>query len=146
MEESAAGKETRIKKIEADAKTRLSRFNFIKHSHRPLDKLLREIMMEVHKKHNVILTAIGVYSFNTTDDEARLVEEKVRKIVFDHEHVNQIHGFYLIKDTKTIRFDLVVSLDAKNRSEIFNKAINAVKKEFPDYELQAVMDTDFTEE
>ena len=35
-----------------------------------LDRLNRNITIEVYKKHNVILTAIGVYSFNTKDDNA----------------------------------------------------------------------------
>ncbi|MBR3721707.1 MAG: cation transporter [Selenomonadaceae bacterium] len=111
-----------------------------------LDKLLREIMVEVHKKHNVLLTAIGVYSFNTKDEEARRIEEKVREIVFSHEYVRQIHGFYLIKETNTIRFDLVISFDAENRNTVFKEAVEAVKREFPNYELQTVMDTDFAEE
>ncbi|MBQ7498005.1 MAG: cation transporter, partial [Selenomonas sp.] len=34
-----------------------------------VDKMLREIMVDVAQKHNVILTAIGVYSFNTQDEE-----------------------------------------------------------------------------
>lgn len=111
-----------------------------------LDKLLREIMVEVHKKHNVLLTAIGVYSFNTKDEEARRIEEKVREIVFSHEYVRQIHGFYLIKETNTIRFDLVISFDAENRNTVFKEAVEAVKREFPNYKLQTVMDTDFAEE
>ncbi len=108
--------------------------------------MLREIMVEVMKKHNVLLTAIGVYSFNTQDEEVSRVEKKVREIVFSNKYVRQIHGFYLTKETKTIRFDLVVSFDAKERSAVFGEVVAAVQKEFPGYELQAVMDTDFAEE
>ena len=111
-----------------------------------LDKLLREIMVEVMKQHNVILTAIGVYSYNTQDEEVSRVEKKVREIVFSHPHVRQIHGFYLTKETKNIRFDLVISFDAADRSAAFQAVVSDVQREFPDYELQAVMDTDFAEE
>ncbi|WP_303840746.1 cation diffusion facilitator family transporter [Selenomonas ruminantium] len=111
-----------------------------------LDKMLREIMMEVMQKHNVLLTAIGVYSFNTRDEEISRLEKKIREIVFSHQYVRQIHGFYLTKETKNIRFDLVISFDAPNRQVVFQEVVAHMQEEFPDYELQVVMDTDFSEE
>ena len=68
--------------------------------------------MAVYEEHNVILTAIGVYSVNTQDEEIMSAKEKVRDIVFSHDHVKQMHGFYLIKDPKSIRFDIVISFAA----------------------------------
>ncbi len=111
-----------------------------------LDKMLREIMVEVMQKHNVLLTAIGVYSFNTQDEEVSRLEKKIREIVFSHQYVRQIHGFYLTKETKNIRFDLVISFDAPNRQVVFQEVVAHMQEEFPDYELQVVMDTDFSEE
>ena len=111
-----------------------------------LDKMLREIMVEVMQKHNVLLTAIGVYSFNTRDEEVSRLEKKIREIVFSHQYVRQIHGFYLTKETKNIRFDLVISFDAPNRQVVFQEVVAHMQEEFPDYELQVVMDTDFSEE
>ena len=111
-----------------------------------LDKMLREIMMEVMQKHNVLLTAIGVYSFNTRDEEISQLEKKIREIVFSHQYVRQIHGFYLTKETKNIRFDLVISFDAPNRQAVFQEVVAHIQAEFPTYELQVVMDTDFSEE
>ena len=111
-----------------------------------LDKMLREIMVEVMQKHNVLLTAIGVYSFNTQDEEISRVEKKLREIAFSHKHVRQIHGFYLTKETKNIRFDLVISFAAENRNAVFAETVAHIQQEFPDYELQVVMDTDFSEE
>ena len=111
-----------------------------------LDQLLREITMKVIQEHHVILTAIGVYSVNTKDPEIIEAKRKVEEIVFAHEHVRQMHGFYLIKEQNTMRFDLVVSFDAKDRKTVFREAVADVQKAFPDYHLQAAMDTDFTEE
>ena len=51
-----------------------------------------------------------------------------------------------MKAEKKMRFDLVVSFDAENREEAFHEAVEAVKKAFPDYELQVAMDADFMEE
>ncbi len=111
-----------------------------------IDRLIREIQMAVYSKHQVILTAIGVYSINTKDDEAKAVEQKVREIVFSYEHVLQMHGFYLTKETNTIRFDVVISFDAPDRRDTYKRIIDGVQKEYPGYQLQIALDTDFSEE
>jgi cation diffusion facilitator family transporter len=111
-----------------------------------LDQLIREITMKVLSDHHVLLTAIGVYSVNTQVEEVIRTREQVRKIVFAHEHVLQMHGFYLLKEQKAMRFDIVISFDAKDRREVYANVIADVRKAFPDYELQVAMDTDFTEE
>ena len=111
-----------------------------------LDQLLRSIQTTVYQKHQVILTAIGVYSVNTKDEEIIEAQRKVREIVFSHQHVKQMHGFYLIRDQKAMRFDIVVSFDAKDRRAVYAEVLADVQKAFPDYTLQVAMDTDFAEE
>ena len=111
-----------------------------------LDQLIREITMKVIHEHQVILTAIGVYSVNTKDEEIIRAKRQVEEIIFAHKYVRQMHGFYLLKDQKTMRFDIVISFDAKDRRAVCNEVIADVQKSFPDYELQVAMDTDFTEE
>ena len=111
-----------------------------------LDQLIREITMKVIAEHHVILTAIGVYSINTKDEDVIQAKKQVEEIVFSHEHVKQMHGFYLIKDRKSMRFDIVVSFDAKNRRDVYKEVVADVRKAFPDYELQVALDTDFSEE
>ncbi len=111
-----------------------------------LDKLLRKIMAEVYRKHNVILTAIGVYSVNTQDPEAAAAREEVSRIVLAHPHVLQMHGFYLDKAEKTLRFDIVVSFDAPDRAQVYREVCEAVRQAYPEHTLQIAMDTDFSEE
>lgn len=111
-----------------------------------LDLLLRRIQMKVYMEHHVALTAIGVYSVNTRDEEVIETKRRVREIVFSHPDVKQIHGFYLVKENKAMRFDIVVSLAANDRKAVFKEAVADVQKEFPDYKLYAAMDTDFAEE
>ena len=111
-----------------------------------LDQMIREIMMKVYSEHHVILTAIGVYSVNTKDEEIIRTKKQVEEIVFSHEYVRQMHGFYLTKDEKKIRFDIVISFDAKDRRAVYKDVVAAVQKVFPEYTLQVAMDTDFTEE
>jgi len=111
-----------------------------------LDQLIRSIQMSVFAQHHVILTAIGVYSVNTRDEEIVQAKRQVEEIVLSHEHVRQMHGFYLTKDEKKMRFDIVISFDARDRKTLYNEIVADVQKAFPDYELQVAMDTDFTEE
>ena len=111
-----------------------------------LDKLLRKIMVEVYQKHDVILTAIGVYSVNTKDPEAAAAREEVSRIVMAHPYVLQIHGFYLDKAEKLLRFDFVVSFDAPDRGQVYREVCESVQQAYPDYTLQVAMDTDFSEE
>ena len=111
-----------------------------------LDQLIRSIQVKVYEEHHVILTAIGVYSVNTKDAEIIEAYKKVKDLVLSHEYVRQIHGFYMDKEKKTLRFDIVVSCDAEDRRAVYGKVIEAVGKEYPGYELQVAMDTDFSED
>lgn len=111
-----------------------------------LDKLIRTVTMDVFHKHDVILTAVGVYSFNTRDPEAAAARERVTEIVMAEPHVLQMHGFYLDTTEKTIRFDIVVSFDAKDRRAVYQQVCKKVQAAYPDYTLQVTMDTDFSEE
>ena len=110
-----------------------------------LDKLIRKVTLDVYYKHDVILSAIGVYSFNTKDPEAAAVREKVRQMVTEDPFVLQMHGFYLDKEEKTMRFDIVVSFDASDRRKVYLDACEKVQKAYPEYTLQVSMDTDFSE-
>ena len=111
-----------------------------------LDQLIRKVTVDVLKKHDVILTAIGVYSLNTRDPEAAAVRENVARIVKANPYILQMHGFYLDKAEKTMRFDLVISFEAKDRRQVHKEVSEAVQKAYPDYTLQIAMDTDFSEE
>ena len=111
-----------------------------------LDRMLREIQVAVYQKHRVILTAIGVYSVNTTDPEIVEARRRVVEIARSHEYVRQVHGFYLDRERHELRFDLVVSFDAKDRRAAFAEAVADVQRAFPDYTLNTAMDTDFSEE
>lgn len=111
-----------------------------------LDQLIRNIQTEIYKRYQVILTAVGVYSINTKDKEIIKTRKKVQEIVFAHPHVEQMHGFYLLKAEKKMRFDIVIDFNAKDRTAVYAEIVSDVQKAFPDYELEIAMDTDFAEE
>lgn len=110
-----------------------------------LDKLIRKIQETVYLKYRVVLTAIGVYSVNTKDTEIMEAEKSIREIVLTHQHVLQMHGFYMDKEEKSMRFDIVVSFNAGDRRAVYQAVTADVQKAFPDYKVQLSMDTDFSE-
>ena len=111
-----------------------------------LDQLIRNVTMEVYHRHHVILTAVGVYSVNTRDPEAIAARSRVTEIVLTRPEVLQMHGFYVDNAAKTMRFDIIVSFDAKDRHEVYREIYADVQKAFPGYSLQIGLDTDFSEE
>lgn len=109
-----------------------------------LDALIRDIEETVYRKHNVILTAVGVYSMNTKDTKISETRKAVRDIAMAHEYVKGMHGFYLDREKKSMRFDVVISFDAEDRKAVYTSVVEDVQKAFPDYELRIAMDLDLS--
>ena len=110
-----------------------------------IDELIRKIQIKVYEENNVVLNAIGVYSINTKDEEIAEIEKKINDIVLSTPFVNQIHGFHLNREKKQIRFDVVISFDAKDRTQVFNTVSRNCTAAFPDYSFQIAIDTDYFE-
>ncbi len=110
-----------------------------------LDELIRAITSEVYEKHNVILTAVGIYSVNTKNDSSAQMRDKIFKLALAHEHVLQLHGFYVSEKSKTIRCDIVISFDAPDRRQVQKEVCSEIQKLYPDYQLEIAIDIDFSE-
>ena len=108
------------------------------------DRISRKIQSEVYRKTGVILTGIGVYSFNTSDAEAASLREKIEKTVMAHDWALQLHGFYADTAKKTLRFDVVISFDI-DRKEALKILYQEVSALCPDYEILIVPDTDVSD-
>lgn len=110
-----------------------------------IDALIRAITDKVYAQTGVYLTAISVYAYNTTSQEVKDLRHAVDKIVHRHENVLQMHGFYVDRVKKIMRFDLVVSFNEKDRDLLYRHVLDHVRQAFPDYTITANMDTDFSE-
>jgi hypothetical protein len=109
-----------------------------------VDAVTRRLQAKVYGETGVVLTGIGVYSHNTTDEQAAKIEETVRDIVMSHEWALQMHGFYVDREAKILRFDVVVSFDI-SREEAYATLLQELQPAFPDYELQIVLDADVSD-
>ena len=111
---------------------------------REVDVLTRKVQAKIYKETGVIMTGVGVYSHNTTDNEASKIRNKVQKIVLDHDWALQMHGFYLDQEEKDMRFDVVMSFDIDHHEglEILYKE---VCEAFPGYKITIAPDIDITD-
>lgn len=106
-----------------------------------VDILTRRIQVKVYRETGVIVTSVGVYSYNTKDDDAAHVRNKVMQTVLAHDWALQMHGFYIDMENKHMRFDVVVSFDMDP-----NEAVVILKNElngiYPDYAVTIAPDLD----
>lgn len=106
-----------------------------------VDRITRKIQTDVYRKTGIILTGIGVYSYNTSDDAAAHMRNAVQKTVLSHDWALQMHGFYADIEKKTIRFDVVVSFDV-DRKEAIETLYGEISRLYPDYDLLIIPDVD----
>lgn len=109
-----------------------------------VDELTRKLQEEVYQEMGITLIGVGVYSYNTKNDEAGKIHNTVMETVMNHEWVLQLHGFFVEVDKKQIRFDVVMSFDIDwdEGLDILQKEVNEL---YPDYEVQIVSDIDISD-
>ena len=109
-----------------------------------VDTLTRAIQYRVYEKTGVIITGVGVYSFNTRDTEAAEIRNRVQEIVLSHEWALQLHGFFLEPEQKHMRFDVVLSFDITS-TEALKTLYADMKEAYPDYTCQIIADIDISD-
>ncbi len=110
-----------------------------------IDELIRSISEKVYLEHSIIMSAISLYARNTLDSSISASHEAIRNLAMSEKYVNGLHGFYMNPSRKEMRFDLVVSLNTKDRIAVYNKVLEKIRSTYPDYKLICNMDTDFNE-
>jgi cation diffusion facilitator family transporter len=109
-----------------------------------VDRLTRKIEESVYHKTGVILTGVGVYSYNTKDEEAALIRNNIQKMVLTHDWALQLHGFYVSIAEKKMRFDVVLSFDIA-RDQALETLLKEVQTAYPDYGVQITPHVDLTD-
>lgn len=111
---------------------------------RDFDRLTRRLERKVYKETGVILAAVGLYSYNTGNDEATEILSGVRSRVMAHEWAVQLHGFYVDTEAKEMSFDVVMSFDVKP-SEGIQIIYKEIKEAYPEYDIQIAPDVDVSD-
>lgn len=111
---------------------------------REVDKLTRKLERKVYKETGVVLVGVGLYSYNTGNDEAARIQKDVYDRVMAHDWAVQLHGFYVDLETKEMTFDVVMSFDIKP-SEGLRILGQEIKDAYPGYDIQIAPDVDVSD-
>lgn len=109
-----------------------------------VDRLTRRVEEKVFRETGVVLIGVGVYSYNTGDNEVGAMRSRIQKLVLSHDWVLQMHGFYVDLEKKLIRFDMVLSFDVDPK-EAMAAVCGEVAQAYPDYELMITPDVDLSD-
>ncbi len=109
-----------------------------------VDLLTRHVQSKVYKETGVILTGVGVYSYNTQNTEAAAIRNTVFETVRAHDWALQMHGFYADTEAKSMRFDVVFSFDIDPK-EGLRILTEEVQKLYPEYRIMITPDVDITD-
>ena len=109
-----------------------------------VDRLTRKIEEKVYHKTGVILTGVGVYSYNTKGGEAAEIRNHIQQIVLAHDWALQLHGFYANIEENSLRFDVVLSFDI-DREKALQILLEEIKQAYPDYKIQITPDIDISD-
>ena len=110
-----------------------------------IDKISRRITKNIKEKYGVILHTIGVYSVNTKNKKISSVQKEIQDIVFSHNGILQMHGFYFDEEDKSISFDIIIDFKVKNREEVYKDIYNEVQKRYKDFTISITLDIDFSD-
>ncbi|MBQ6376218.1 MAG: cation transporter [Lachnospiraceae bacterium] len=109
-----------------------------------VDELTRRVEARVYYETGVILTGVGVYAYNTKDDEAARIRNDIQNKVLAHDWALQIHGFNVDTANRKMRFDVVMSFDI-NPKEGLEILMRQIREAYPDYEIMITPDLDLTD-
>jgi len=110
-----------------------------------IDTLTRNITSKVYADTGIILTAIGLYSRNSSNEKLMKLRNDITELVVDHKHIKQLHGFYVDEENKRITFDVVVDFEEQDREGLVAHIKNDVKNALPEYEIFVAVDSDISD-
>ena len=106
-----------------------------------VDTITRRVQQKVYKGTGVIITGVGVYSYNTKAQEAAKIRNTVMETVLQHEWALQVHAFNADTKKKKMRFDVVLSFDIDPRQG-YEVIMKEIRRLYPDYAITITSDID----
>lgn len=110
-----------------------------------IDRLSHRIKEAVREEYNVVLNAVGVYAVNIGNDRADRMYHEIERLLMDHEHVIEIHGFYLNEEEHRIHFDVVLSFDTKDHNAMRQHIWTVVKCRYPSWDVSVNTEVDVSD-
>ena len=108
-----------------------------------IDALERSITDRVYKKHGVLLTCVGIYSIDVSDNDNLKMRAVIDELALSHDGVLQTHGFFVDKEEKTATLDVIIDYSVKDRKALFDHIKHDIEEKYPDYSFKINLDIDF---
>ncbi len=109
-----------------------------------VDQLTRTIENNVFRQTGIILTGVGVYARNTSNEEAAQIRNHVQELVLAHDWALQLHGFYVDIAKNVLQFDVVLSFDVDHK-EALEILTRELQKIYPAHHIQITPDVDIAD-
>ena len=110
-----------------------------------VDRISRRITATIMKEFGVVLHTVGIYSINTRDKHILNIQKQIQDVVFAHEGVIQMHGFFFDEEDKYCSFDIVVSFSVPDREALYGQILDELKLKFKDVTFDINLDIDISD-
>lgn len=108
-----------------------------------IDVLERRVTANVLRKTGVILTGISIYSISL--DPENTLKDDAARIVFSHENITQMHGFFADEEKKIMSFDIIVGWKEKDPDAVYQAVKKEVQEKYPEWKISIQRDTDMSD-
>ena len=108
-----------------------------------IHSLTRMITYDIYNEFGIVMS-LGIYAANDQGEYGD-IKKRIEEICKDYKEVIQVHGFYVEESMKKIFFDLIIDFKVENQEKIKDEIVEKLKKEFPEYDYNVILDADITD-
>ena len=70
---------------------------------------------------------------------------RLNELISCNPEILQMHGFYIDEENRNVSFDMIFDYNVKETEMIKNNIIEELKKDFPDFSYNVVIDSNYSE-
>lgn len=99
---------------------------------------------KIYNEFGIILN-VGIYVKNTQPGPELDFENEIKKIIYEENHVIEVHGFYVDLNRKVATMDIVKDFKVEDNDEFVNNILKKIKEAHPDITYNIQLDTDYSD-
>ena len=108
-----------------------------------IHRITRRITLDIYNEFGIIIT-LGIYASNDEGEYGK-IQQYLKKVIKEYKSIIQLHGFYVDEELKLISFDLIFDFEESNQEQIITQINDKLKKKYPEYHFNMIIDTDFSD-
>ena len=103
---------------------------------------VHELQLRIMHEYKVTMV-FGLYAVDYDSEKSRKMRSEIADFVSNHEHVKSYHALFISEKEMRIYCDLVVDYELSDWDGLHRDFAAYMKKLYPDYELELVVETEF---